>query len=791
MGVRLETEASGFYGGDTYKIQIIDTDYAGAVIPFKTKLLTSKFNYNGVAKSIFDQLKTTEFNFNIQVTNSDHVAFWTAMAGQAEERFFCIVSEEVAPATYENRFIGHVVMDETLLQNTSKGRSIDLKAADGLYRLSDQEFKSETAGTDYFGNVLNDIYAEPTEYYNGWEEILFMVIKCLQGVGTLDHYNTGEPFLLINVDFYESMMSTLTKSPLEMARIRHEIFTERTEEGDYFTMTRAEVLRKLLAPFNAFIWYSWGTYIIESIGKRGDNSKTFHCYDKVGTQLSDVSIATAYHNIPYPFASNHYVNAEGNFGFVPPLKKACVIFNYNIKNYGAIPNSWNNDNTDLLELGDVIIEDEQTAIHFTSLIRYTPYDTGVPNFEEATVPINIYFGVKIKFGSYWWVTEVTNVGIPDTDPDGNGVVFNKYNFQDKWSAVEDTYKILVKQQVPWSAIKDNEYQVTIEGTTLPLRHIYSSGTTPAYNIEDVEALSVSIEFVKVAIDKEWEQDYIPGNPGDSELTGIDVEWRSVGALFHPTVEGEAPSERDVAIKVCVENNKKNSTIIEKSIVFGDVAFNSNNNIEIHDGADWVPSGQDWAIGALTGGGGKLQDLLLNEMAAAQPYTLQRYLGSFRGMKDNRLSLRYDSINYVPFYFTYGLYYREWDGEFYEAVRAPQSLTVITSGLKAETGGTLSTSGQVGTGAQDGQTSDIFPFAFAGADSREISFGDIPLPEITNYTTGQLNYLCVVFIEGARIRYGVQRVDNQFTIDNSTNKIILGRQLRSGQVIWGHIKKLIS
>lgn len=790
MGVRLMTEAMGFYD-DVYKIEIIDTSYAGAVIPFRTNLIPAGFNYNGVSRDLFHIIKTTEFNFNIEVKNADHIAFWSSMAAQEEERFFCKVYLETAPSTYETKFIGHVVMDETLLPNISAGRFINIKAADGLHRITDQEFQSETSGTDFFGEVLNDIYAVPTVYYKGYEEILKMVYKCLQGVGTLDYYNTGEPFLLINIDWYESMMADMNKSPLEYARVRHEIWTERTEEGEYFTHTRAEVLRKLLAPFNGCIWYVNGTYIIESIAKKGDDSKTFFAYDKEMTQLANVTLTPAYHLVGYPFSGGYVANAGGEYGWVGGIRMACVNFNYNIKNYGAIPNSWNNDNTDLLELGDVIIEDDQTAIHFRSLIRYTPYDTGVPDFDEDTVQLNIYFGVKIKFGDYWWITEVTNVGIPDTDPDGGGVTLNKYNFQDKWSSTEDTYKILVKQSVPWSAIKDNEYQVTIEGTTLPLRHIFSSGTTPAYEIEDVHPLSVSIEFIKIAAGDQWEEDYIPGDPVNSELNNIDIEWRSVGALFFPTSAGESPAEKDVAIKACAENSKKNSIKIESHIDYGDVAFNSNNNMEIWDGAEWVPSGQSWGVGTLAGTD-KIQDLLLKEIVASQPHTLSRYIGSFRGMLDNRLSIRYDGINYVPFLFSFGLFYREWEGEFYQAVRVPQSVLVVTSGVKADSSGTLSTTGVVGTPAADTNNERIYPFKFVGAGSRTIDFGDIPLPDPALFTTGQLDYLVEIFRGGNRIWYGQNRDIAEFKIDKTggANNMILGRVLNSDEFIKGHIIELI-
>lgn len=785
MGVRLRSEAGTYYG-DVWKIEIIDNSYASTVIDFKTNLRDAQLKYDGTSKDRLKRIRTTEFKFTLLVENSDHVAFWSAMSGQQEGRFFVglYYRTSTSPDAWELHFFGHLVMDETYLENTNAAQFIELSASDGLFRLKEQEFKSDVVGFDYFGNALADYKGDPTEYYSDFATLLSMIYECLQGVGIMDLYGSSEDFLWINVDWYEAQMPDMTKAPFEYARIKHEVFTKRNDNGEYLTFKRSEVLENILTAFNATIEYKKGVYIIESVQNKGLSSKTYFSYDKEANLNSDQVLSPIY-SITYPPTNNYYALSGGKFGYLQPARQACVIFGYDLTSYGFTPDIWDQDNNTLVSLGFAYVETEETNLDITCYIRfdisYTTVVGDVPD-DVLNTKAHVFFGVTIKFGSYYYITEV----IEDTFTSGP-LTYTSYRYEDKWSSVAGVF--LVRSVL--TEVKNlvaNAGFIPVRIITPPFRKILDGGGLPVYAIGASDELSLAFDFVKMADPNNYNIDFYPSVPLSSEWEAyFTLEYWQVTDMFISVYYVNESPESIRAVKLCGLHNINNSLSIEESTLVLDGYINGNNRMEIWTGPvdGYLPSTKSWAVGALTGGS-ELDDLLINELIAGQPTSLVRYLGAFRGMLDTRYNISYDGKTFVPFFLTYQLYERIWDGEFYEYVDTPQTITISSSTIKATPDGNLSVSTGNSSAGGDAPGATYYPFEYSGAGSRTIDFTGIPLPDPSTMTNGQLNILCNIFRNGVRIWYGNKRQIDQFIIDYANNDIILGRSLGADESIKGYI-----
>lgn len=780
MGVRLEAQA-GCYYGDVYTIQIIDSNYSGAVVEFTTNLQESAFTFNGALKNRLKPINTTDFKFNLLVENDDHRSFWSDMAEEQEGRFFVKVYGSVE-GDYGLRFVGHLIMDETFLQNTNSKQYIDLRASDGLFRLTDQEFKSDS-------NDQTNLYGNNIAYYEGYDTLLNIIFKCLQGVGTQDLYSASDQFLWINHEWYESNMDTTAgEASFAKERVNQRIFTEKDDEENYLTMTRAQVLEEILKAHNCKIRYVNGHYRLENINSLGNSGRNYRRYDKDGNHILNSAVGDTY---TIDNSVGDYLALKGGkFGMMPPYKQACNQFNFKLGNYGYNPNYWDTTEDTLVEMGDVEVTSEETAILVDGIVNYLLTTTGTPNVNLESTYAHLYFGITIKFGSYYYITEVTQDTYPDEDQNGDPILVSEDIFENKWSTTPGVYLFKTTQK-PIYLITGQWNSVGFRHFTIPLREILDPDPTPAYNLGDVDTLSVKIEFVKLAKKDDYEEDWEHDDPGASEWTNFDIEWNTYVSFFNPVEGTSIVEETQSAIKYCIENDTNNSTKVEVQTMIGDSAFNSNNRIEIYNGADWVGSGSSWNNGSIAGGGMSLQKLLVDEIVRGQQSSLYRYIGAFRGMPDPSFLIKYDNITWIPTQFEFRPYNRVYQGEWFQyRYNETASLTITSSGVKAENNGTLSTS--IASGASDGNpasTQTIYPVKIQGAGSAIVDFGDVPLPDPSLYSAGQLEYLLPIYRGSVRLWYGSSSDMYSYTItDYANGEITMGRALRTDEYIKGHVIK---
>ena len=771
MGVRLKYEGNSEYN-DEYEIHIIDSDYSGSVIPFDCYLQDANIRVNGASKDRLNIINTGEFSFKMFLRNADHEAFFYDLALQQEGRFFIhcyLKNKNAASGVFEPIFIGNLVVDEVFLENKIDP-TIEIVASDGLNRLTDQEFKIDSDGTP-----IVDKYGEDTYFYEGKATILEMIMLCLQGVGTIDEYPTtsaNNRFLVINHHWYESNHAVMTKSPFEMIRVDHSLFTKRDDEGNYSTRKRSEVLKSILTAFGCTIRYVFGTYYIENFNEKAKDTKTIFEYDKDGSFIQKTTNSNWFYSLAHPFTDRTapHVLEGGRFGFIPPIKEASVTLSYQLSSFGYVPNYWNTDETSLVALGDLKVTNEFTSLFIGWGIEFK-YDFIVPGSDHSNSYLVFWFALTVKFGTWYYVSTQEEKTYTYYDIDGDEHTGTFIEYINEWTETPGTFLILsdiIRNPGVW-ILEKNEF-------TFP-----AFESVDGIEIDDVEELSVKIEYVKATtVDERTEVS-----------TEVDVLFRTVGFYVTILEEGERIGEQDIAIKYTTNYSDKNSTIIELDTLIGDSAFNSNNRIEIDevgDGSSWVQSGALWGVNTFAGTL-KLQELLLSELVAGQPYTLRRYQGSFKSMRDMRYFLKYDGVSFIPLEMTYNLMSSVWDGEFIHAVNAPQTLTITSSGVQADNSGTITSN----VGATDNNSvpqtvQTIFPFEFPGAGSVDILFGDIPLPATGDLTRGQVDYLVQVFRNNLRCWYGENSVQG-YTIDNVSNKIVMSRALRVGEVLKGYIVKI--
>lgn len=767
MAVRAYMTPFSYDSVNEYLVELEDTDFVGT--SFELEALTSlPMNFDGDSKNRFKVINGTQFDIDVVLDhdNATHMALFTDLALQQEGRFFLKVSKyekDAGTGVFDIIFVGNLTIDETYLENKAYP-TLTLSADDGLNRLKSQEFKSDT--------LISNAYGDSVYYYEGEEDIMSMIFKCLSGVGTQDLYLLSYFFLRVNFNWYESQMNNVNINPLENIRINHRIFTRRDEEGNYFTSTKAEVLEYLLNWCNCRISYKWGSYYIDKLNEIGVDSRRYFSYKKDGSYLGANAESTWITTIG---VDNVQVLAGGKFGFLPPIKEACVTFNYDTENYGYTPTLWTNTETTLVSLGDIKLGLD-TSIFGTFFVKFTyEEDEGLP-----TRWYTFWFGITLKVtisGTDWYyVTDQTIITVNDFDLSGNPITYDTYYYAPYWTTTPGL--LLFKTR---DYINEHSIEQTQNWTFTTEKLVDTAGI----NENDIGELFVKLEFVKGT-----QPLYDNIDKFDGSVAGNTITWRTYQAFFSPTESGEEGliAKDKIGAKYCVNYSDNNSTLIDINTKVGDVAFNSNNRLTIFDGFDWNPSTELWGVDTLAGTQ-TTQELLLNEIIAGQPYTIRRYIGGFAQVDDPRHIIKYDGVSWVAHKVTYDLFSRRLTGEFLQFIDDPQVVTVDNKPIRAETSGTLTTASSSTDVATDqgAVTTQLFPFEFIGPIS-ELDFDtkSIQLPDITVFGVLAIDVLVVMRRNGVPMEYDTEGM-NGYTIDAINNTIILNRSLRSDERIRGHVK----
>lgn len=774
MAIRVYSTPHSWNGSHKYRVEIHDTDFVGAEVFIPASNSGFFIEYEGEIKNRATKtICGAKFNIDLRLdtSNSDHLAFFNAIALQQEGRFFVKVLKhgKVNPGVYDHIFIGHLTVDAVTLQNS--GNSIlTIAAADGLFRLKGQEFKSDTIIPDYYGN---DSY-----YYWGPVRILDIIFQCLEGLGTQDLYPASSfenEFLSIDFDWYESNHPNTAVSSLEYMRIFHEVFTQKDGEGNYLTTDRATVLKSILDFINCKIVYRYGTYFIISRNNEGKSSKVFFNYEKDGTFINKNGKANWFftENTVNSFGEKVKVSG-GRFGFLPPIKEVCVQLNYTLGSYGYTPNYWSTDEDTLVSIGEVEITSEETAIFCRWITEFkVVFDLlGYTNLQNRYV--TLYFGLTIKFGSHYYVTNQEILQREDEDQNGNPITITYVQYTDEWSTTPGyfLYRTNPNRKIGdiWGIWSSDGHEMT----TLPLLDI-NEVTPGEYNVGDIDTLSLKLEFVKMTY-----PDY-----DLKDIAGYTIEWKT--RVFYMTpFDGERILKNEIGAKYCAEINSNNSTTIKVDTSIGDVGYNSNNKVEVYNGTDWIQSGQLWGVDSLAGDK-KIQELLLSEIAAGQRSILRTYDGLIYGYYDPRFHFIYDGVTWIPTKMTHDLYLDLAQGEWVQYVYNVQAITITIDGIAGDsTGLNLSSSVFNPNNSNNSGQAVAIPFSFEGPLT-ELEFTPLGISIPDPDTVGVNGMMVLVHMdkEGYRMHYKDAGF-NGYNADYGNNKFTLNRQLRAGETIRGYI-----
>jgi len=782
MGLRAFTTPYSYDGNERYRVELIDTDFTGTAVELMNQNSLT-ITMDGSPKNRFKVLNGTSVEVPVVIDHreANQMAVFKDLAQQQEGRFFLKVlkyDKNPGAGGFEPIFIGHLTMDETFLDN-GPFPTLTWSADDGLNRLKEQEFvPSEPISNAYGDDVL---------YYEGEETIHNIIMMCLEGVGTQDQYSLNYSFLRVNVQWFESSMADILNPALERIRINHRIFTRRDSEGNYYTTKRSEVLEYCLNWCNAKMSYQWGNYYIENLNELGLSSRTFTNYRKNGDFYGRTAESLWNTNVE---ASGVQVLSGGKCGYLPPLKEACVTMSFDVENYGYSPTAWGSDEDTLVSLGQLQINAD-TSIFGTFIVEFD-YKDSTAGSADGPRQIIFWFGVTVKITlngqDFYYVTEEESetVTIAGEDQAGDPYTHERtfYTYTDKWSTTEGV--LLFKTQRSYFGEEGVSHLDNWEFVTAPIISINDDpDITLAEPIEeeDIGEMFVKIEFVRGTFRDDPETDLfdlaVPANAGS------EFNWQIYQSYFTPYEAGKRLLADSLGIRTCATFEEKNSVTIDVKTRIGDAGFNSNNRTTIFDGTEWVPSAQGWAVGS-TSGTDKSQDLLLKEIVAGQPSTLNRYQGTFKQVTDPRHTLNYGGVDYVPHTYKHDIIAKTLAGEFLEFKVLPKAIEINENAVQATNTGTLSTSTGSSEGGGTGVRTERAPFEFEGPLT-ELLFDSLSLILPDQDVVGPLgvDVLLQMKRNGVYMAH-LAKGSLGYTIDVGLNKVVLNRALRADDYIRGYL-----
>ncbi|GIV35392.1 MAG: hypothetical protein KatS3mg031_2998 [Chitinophagales bacterium] len=592
--LRLQCDNIKDIHGNTYRVEVHDSEYAGSVVEFYAAAEGFAITWDG-GSEIYDRdpgLKPSRCVFMIETEDSNRAgvqSFVDDVVGAPDGRFVLRIYKGGVLF-----WIGLIMPSVSKVEDNYMTR-FEVNAADGL------------------GYLRTVDYAEADfNPFDGKATILQHILTALGKIPYFsDHITAGQHILTTVVNWYEQNHATGDdKDPLALTRCSHAVFYERDINGQYKFMSCAEVLEQICERFLCRIYLEGGTWRVEQLPERASATAVERRYDKTGNFLSSQAVS---YDIVIDQSAHKYRLSGGSFEWLPALREAVEVYRHRT-HYNHIAGAVWTDISNPPHISPV----EISATGYTTLQIACAHSRTLTILASYTAGPNIagVWAVKVRVGNYYLKRDIAQVS-------GQNVQYTS---------------------VEWSTDPNVVYKVvyTYAGYNFPA--VGQSVTLPGQLNIQTPALPGGGEL-EVQISYLYHIKLADGTQVDP--LSISVTWAFNNSSLFVFTNTVPVYLSDESIFRAYSDKINNQAHIQFEGVLGDGPDdNSVGALEVQkpDGF-WVKSSQ-WRIGT-TGGYLSINDLFLREVIALQNTNVRRYTGIISAAVNMRHRVAFDGEYWYP------------------------------------------------------------------------------------------------------------------------------------------------
>jgi len=519
-------------------------------------------SYETENEKAFTPLMPSRLTFRLFIENATQETLLNSLANSSEGDYLVRVLKN--GALY---WSGVLLYDIVQWEDVGYPYEIQLTAVDGLSRLREIE------------------YPDASLIGANKQTFLEIVFSCMAQLETNGFYAANDQYLINNVDWWESRhVASQAVDPLALTRINSNILYDADPTGDDFQFFSCyDVLKQICQMFGARMFHANGTWWIQQVDQYTFGGQKRRIYLKDATLFSSVTVSW-----DVLCDQRTIARADGRYEYLPPLKKAEVIYRHRSSGASLLTGAqwtWENDGQ-LYEVGEVSDNGGVAKLRFSMDLehtwRYAP-QSSPPTPDELIYAIH-QFRFELKVGLYYFVGDAVNA---------------------QWTTTAGYYEVLIPLAIQWQ-----NYTRTIEFTT------------PALPAGSQGECSISFEYVTSELET-----YGPTVlPLGGATPGFQY-WGQYTPLLVLLADGNETQTVDNNKYVATNPNTGNSQTITLTQFFGDGPTPGTlSRLETFDGSAWADSGELWGEGVSGTRTEKILELLAATIVSTQIKPVVKYVG---------------------------------------------------------------------------------------------------------------------------------------------------------------------
>lgn len=308
MGVKYRAEFQDINAVD-WRIDIDEAGYSGAVNTFKVLAPGFTATWEGDGSRVGENpIRSSKAVVHWCVENSTQETFLEAIATSAELKYNVLIYQGISPTLW---WAGTVLPDLCTFENRYYPYAFDLTAVDGLGRLEKLDFT-------YATNTGN-----PNDITLGT-----IITESLKPNKLDTFYGSTDCYIRTSMEWIESSMGTVARSPIEYIRARRTAFIANYDSADHSglwePMSCKEALEKVLRSLGCRIEFSRGSYRIYQHQNYRASTYTEYQYTKTGISVSGYKTSATINTRSGATwqSSDLKLTAGSSYTFLPALHKS-------------------------------------------------------------------------------------------------------------------------------------------------------------------------------------------------------------------------------------------------------------------------------------------------------------------------------------------------------------------------------------------------------------------------------------------------------------------------------------
>jgi|GEM_PF-1128909 len=279
--------------GIKYKVRILQRNYNSAVYDVVMGGEPVVINYNG-DENKFDIIRGSECVLNLYSQTNNQ--FTEILVGDKREYKVEILKNDSL------FWSGYIIQDNYNEPFMPAPYLITVRATDGLGDLKQLQLKNEN------GNLIlqNKSFVET-------------ILSCLSQL------KNGTK-LVTNIDLYEARIDKTNLSNEALNRCYVSPFLYLKDNQD--TLKLDAIVKMILAPFNAYIYFKNGNYYIDRVNAKLNGNRVERVYDiNFDGDSLPTNVATLINNVPITISrtgSTRFINADHTINYSTPIKSILV-----------------------------------------------------------------------------------------------------------------------------------------------------------------------------------------------------------------------------------------------------------------------------------------------------------------------------------------------------------------------------------------------------------------------------------------------------------------------------------